>query len=324
MPLRVPDTNTFSLQDVHEVVSEHTPATMGNLDNCFVNSVDDFFDPLYKGSKDRLSNFRNYGMHNKQYIIELDEMILDPHSPTPTIANRADLNHSTSYYIPMKLVNPDPFYIKKLSWNIYWADAYDQQRIDFTHLYFIFSEPTNYGYLTGDVLFDNDPHNVFKNKVSIPWQTGSTYDRYTLYIDNNMTDSFYLGIRAHPYANYINTHKAISLWLEKITGGDNILLSPYPYGFNVRFISDTKFRAYYPNPVSLKAGGVLTVVGYSGYGDEFQIVTAGGDTIASADVYDYKESKVYIPFDVPAGTYILRITRPDKKPAVIGKISIAP
>jgi len=50
----VPDTNTFTLQDVVAVVGG------ASLSSSFANSVDAYFDAAYKGSKDRLSNFRNY------------------------------------------------------------------------------------------------------------------------------------------------------------------------------------------------------------------------------------------------------------------------
>ena len=55
--VKVPNTNTFSLQDVVNVV---IPIS-NNLVQCFTDSIDGFFDIAYKGSKDRLSNFRNYG-----------------------------------------------------------------------------------------------------------------------------------------------------------------------------------------------------------------------------------------------------------------------
>ena len=55
--MAVPDTNTFSLQDV---VDEVNPATE-DLQACFAAAVDWKFDPAYKGDKDNLLNFRNYG-----------------------------------------------------------------------------------------------------------------------------------------------------------------------------------------------------------------------------------------------------------------------
>ena len=51
----VPNTDNFSLQDVINVVGGVS------LSTAFANSIDSYFDPIYKGSKDRLSNFRNYG-----------------------------------------------------------------------------------------------------------------------------------------------------------------------------------------------------------------------------------------------------------------------
>lgn len=53
----VPDTNTFSLNDVRTVLGLGSTAS---LSSCFSASVDGCFDILYKGSKDRLSNFRHY------------------------------------------------------------------------------------------------------------------------------------------------------------------------------------------------------------------------------------------------------------------------
>lgn len=54
--MAVPNTNTFTLQDV---INEVSPAT-NDLAACFAAANPDGFDPLYVGNKDRLSNFRNY------------------------------------------------------------------------------------------------------------------------------------------------------------------------------------------------------------------------------------------------------------------------
>ena len=62
----VPDTNTFTLQDV---VDEVNPS-IESLTACFADAVDDYFDVIYKGDKDRLSNFRNYGYINVEVEIE--------------------------------------------------------------------------------------------------------------------------------------------------------------------------------------------------------------------------------------------------------------
>lgn len=59
---RVPDTDNFSLQDVVDVV-EPNPET---LVQSFNEAVDEGFDPLHEGSKDRLMNFRNYGLVDEE------------------------------------------------------------------------------------------------------------------------------------------------------------------------------------------------------------------------------------------------------------------
>jgi hypothetical protein len=53
----VPDTTTFSLQDVVDVI----PGTQTSLQECFDEAIEYFFDPAYAGSKTSLLNFRNYG-----------------------------------------------------------------------------------------------------------------------------------------------------------------------------------------------------------------------------------------------------------------------
>lgn len=55
--MAVPNTSTFTLIDV---TNEFGLAPGDGLQDCFDDSVDADFDVLYKGSKDRLSNFRNY------------------------------------------------------------------------------------------------------------------------------------------------------------------------------------------------------------------------------------------------------------------------
>ena len=57
--MAVPDTDTFSLQDVVDEFSKIDPQP-DDLVDCFANANANDFDPAYEGSKDRLSNFRNY------------------------------------------------------------------------------------------------------------------------------------------------------------------------------------------------------------------------------------------------------------------------
>jgi len=66
---KVPDTNTFSLQDVVDVINP----TTDDLQDCFNDSIDGRFDPRYKGSKDRLSNFRNYGKLATLSFVETED-----------------------------------------------------------------------------------------------------------------------------------------------------------------------------------------------------------------------------------------------------------
>ena len=52
--MAVPNTTTFTMDDVFDEVGYM------DLVTCFNNSVDSYFNALHKGSKDRLSNFRDY------------------------------------------------------------------------------------------------------------------------------------------------------------------------------------------------------------------------------------------------------------------------
>ena len=57
---QVPNTTTFSLQDV---VVEVNPTT-ADLQDCFNDATDSYFNSSYSGSKNSLLNFRDYGSHN--------------------------------------------------------------------------------------------------------------------------------------------------------------------------------------------------------------------------------------------------------------------
>jgi hypothetical protein len=57
--MAVPNTNTFTLTNVIDDLN--LPSNSSLLD-CFNNAVPQHFDPTYEGSKDRLLNFRNYGV----------------------------------------------------------------------------------------------------------------------------------------------------------------------------------------------------------------------------------------------------------------------
>ena len=61
----VPDTTTFTLQSVVEVVNP----TTDDLEDCFADAVASKFDPTYEGNKDRLLNFRNYDASTGGWVI---------------------------------------------------------------------------------------------------------------------------------------------------------------------------------------------------------------------------------------------------------------
>lgn len=54
--MAVPNTNTFSLKDVQAEL----PFAPTGLQACFTNAIASAFDGAYSGSKNQLSNFRNY------------------------------------------------------------------------------------------------------------------------------------------------------------------------------------------------------------------------------------------------------------------------
>lgn len=57
---QVPNTTTFSLQDVIDEVN----LTTDDLQDCFNDANASYFNPTYSGSKNSLLNFRDYGVHN--------------------------------------------------------------------------------------------------------------------------------------------------------------------------------------------------------------------------------------------------------------------
>ena len=79
--MSVPNTNTFSLRDVVDELSDYAP---NSLSSCFGYSNDVLFDPRYKGDKDRLSNFRNYGWYGNliyKSTLETEQTLSAIHGP---------------------------------------------------------------------------------------------------------------------------------------------------------------------------------------------------------------------------------------------------
>jgi len=65
MAVHVPDTNTFSLQDVVAAVEDHAGNIADDLDTCFVYADRDYFDVRYDDDSyappQSMKRFRNYG-----------------------------------------------------------------------------------------------------------------------------------------------------------------------------------------------------------------------------------------------------------------------
>lgn len=89
----VPNTNTFSLADVCNEIG--LTGSNRTLANCFASAVSGGFDPAYQGSKDRLSNFRNYSHNTVTYNrIDLSTAIYN----TSSLACSASNPPETIYY----------------------------------------------------------------------------------------------------------------------------------------------------------------------------------------------------------------------------------
>lgn len=62
----VPNTETFRLSDVYDVVKYYSPLTAGNLESCFTNAIPSYFDPAYNNDgyaiPYSMKRFRNYGL----------------------------------------------------------------------------------------------------------------------------------------------------------------------------------------------------------------------------------------------------------------------
>jgi hypothetical protein len=63
--MAIPNTNTFSLQDV--VTEMGLSSSKAKLVDCFASASSSGFVSSYQGSKDRLSNFRGYSHSSGGY-----------------------------------------------------------------------------------------------------------------------------------------------------------------------------------------------------------------------------------------------------------------
>lgn len=86
---RVPDTNTFTLINVNDVIGYSS----GTLVDCFADADADCFDTTYKGSMDRLSNFRNY------FIMYVDDLSFSWTATTVTAQTTTIYTNATPFVI---------------------------------------------------------------------------------------------------------------------------------------------------------------------------------------------------------------------------------
>mgnify|MGYP003766959089 CR=1 FL=1 len=77
MAITVPDSNTYSLQDVVNAVEDHAGYIPDTLDDCFDNAISTYFDPEYNNTyyaeANSLKRFRNYGPDNDDKEIFVPE-----------------------------------------------------------------------------------------------------------------------------------------------------------------------------------------------------------------------------------------------------------
>ena len=84
----VPNTSTFSLQDVVNVVNP----TTDDLVDCFADAVASKFDSTYSGSKNQLLNFRNYDSSS------LTPFTCSGNPTEPVPCNEPTSNQITAYH----------------------------------------------------------------------------------------------------------------------------------------------------------------------------------------------------------------------------------
>ena len=77
----VPNTTTFSLQNVVDVVNP----TTDDLVDCFSDANATYFNATYEGSKNSLLNFRDYGPHNSCPVIQSGSGFFSSTSTTITV-----------------------------------------------------------------------------------------------------------------------------------------------------------------------------------------------------------------------------------------------
>tara|TARA_R110000824_G_scaffold68521_1_gene177156 strand:- start:100 stop:558 length:459 start_codon:yes stop_codon:yes gene_type:complete len=146
----VPNTTTFSLQDV---VDEINPTTDDLVDS-FADAVANKFDSSYSGSKDELLNFRNYGagkttrISNIAFVsitsmLNLDITIVNQSGSNPlTYRIQFSSNEGTSWVTVSEIntftgttfTRTDPESVP-FNNNPRWFRVYDQTNLEYSDIY---------------------------------------------------------------------------------------------------------------------------------------------------------------------------------------------
>lgn len=95
---QVPDTNTFTLQDVCDEIG----VANCTLQNCFDNANAAGFDVSYEGDKDSLTNFRNYNHYPTAVLSKTTYYLSDGNTETITISG---LRNAGSFYARITLLS---------------------------------------------------------------------------------------------------------------------------------------------------------------------------------------------------------------------------
>lgn len=101
--MAVPNTNSFTQQDVRNEIENNGGAVTNSLGAAFTNATGTF-DSNYQGTKDRLSNFRNYE-HNVQWLIS-----------SSTFNDSVDLANLSS---PIPIFDLRDFFVKRTGTDLY-------------------------------------------------------------------------------------------------------------------------------------------------------------------------------------------------------------
>ena len=314
---RVPNTNDYSLVHVRDAVKSHTPTVQDNLDSCFTNAISSYFDPNYNNNTyagettgKSLKRFRNYG---KTYEIETLR-ILDSPSQYGNEVSWQNLQHSTNYYLEVRLNNPDSTFVKNIYWRLNWTDTHTTGRYDYTWLYF-------YNVVFGDkyIVFDHDiPEGpgLIKYRVNDkPASFDVPGEYYEIGVASNYGSIFYLTFKAKPYANFHSSiKKTINLFNTEKPNGDTVSFINPNRTFLFPYVQDNSFKFYYPTVIDAQSyiGGKIYLYGFPYLTYRIWLVNSTGQLIFESElIYGGVNSYfIYSVYKIP-GYYYIKIVDAD-------------